>query len=648
MLSNTTFKTKTMKQTFIKIALLSVSSFFINEIQAQVTIGLNTEPVIGALLQLKEKDINGNIANSEKGLMMPRVALNQKEYTGSNLAMTINYSDTYINWDINKHIGLTVYNVTHRPTDGLCRGLYTWTGEAWEKLGKQCDGYTGGGTGGSSSSLSLNLNGGDQNLNLQFPSGKKPTVINPENVGVTWAPGTLNPYVNTSNSGSYPPVSFETLPTISTSGTGVGTIPIKPAPIPQYEIDNSPFITKESIVKVDLADPNTGQVLQKEIVVNQTNKELLVNNSKNPTPGRINNSTTTTSVNVNTNAKYNIVLPNDGSISLQSPSNGGQELYNGGSNTFQETFYVNPALTKRKNYITFTDSESTKRFDDVVYTIMNCDVYKEDTLEQSLNLWQRLYCSTGNCAEGTNGDKSNPHSVQYHRDRSGRLFFSAIFGTTRWMTTNLATTVSETLTLTPTHSVLTDLVNNPSYNIFYYSYPRTTYDIKAQHGTVPASISQIYNDFNRLGLLYDWATAGTVCNPGWHLPSAAEFNTLISTIRANPTYYSSDPNDRDVTSIIKESCNGSSLSFLEGGFDALNAGLYSSGYGNAYRPLQHFSKHIYFWTSTLSGGLNRYAYIATTNTTTTKIVEPNGDTLGEFGNQLIIREVKGSVRCIKD
>ncbi|WP_165045734.1 FISUMP domain-containing protein [Dysgonomonas sp. ZJ709] len=96
------------------------------ELNAQVTIGTYTEPMKGALLDLKENP-NGN---SDKGLILPRVTLVNRNSLqpcadgteGDNSAI---------------HTGLVVYNVTTITTnaqDRLCPGTHVWDGAKWEPI----------------------------------------------------------------------------------------------------------------------------------------------------------------------------------------------------------------------------------------------------------------------------------------------------------------------------------------------------------------------------------------------------------------------------------------------------------------------------------------------------------------------------------
>jgi len=105
---------------------------------AQVTVGLGSPPVEGAILQLKQRDNIG--ANSTKGLALPRVSLTDL----NNLfpMFTDNGAGGYnegVKADQDAmHIGLTVYNVN---TVGciIRQGVFTWEGDKWIQLGKPVD-----------------------------------------------------------------------------------------------------------------------------------------------------------------------------------------------------------------------------------------------------------------------------------------------------------------------------------------------------------------------------------------------------------------------------------------------------------------------------------------------------------------------------
>lgn len=84
--------------------------------QAQVTIGSASEPVYGAILQLKENDSKGT--NATKGFGFPRVFLSN----GDKLFPMFPEGYNIVQDTINE--GLTVYNTNSKFSSG--RGIYTW------------------------------------------------------------------------------------------------------------------------------------------------------------------------------------------------------------------------------------------------------------------------------------------------------------------------------------------------------------------------------------------------------------------------------------------------------------------------------------------------------------------------------------------
>lgn len=126
--------------------------FFSICLSAQVTIGTNEKPAPGALLQLKAlNDITNGGANSNEGLMLPRVSL---ENETDLYPMFNDQKEAYLadkeNID-NAHTGLLVYNLANLKlvfevpatacepaiitTKGnIIPGLAIWNGTKWENL----------------------------------------------------------------------------------------------------------------------------------------------------------------------------------------------------------------------------------------------------------------------------------------------------------------------------------------------------------------------------------------------------------------------------------------------------------------------------------------------------------------------------------
>lgn len=101
--------------------------------KAQVTIGSNVTPNMGALLDLKE---NANKdTNSKRGLMLPRVNLKE---IGNLYPMFTDGDPSYTDTEKTLHIGLIVYNLTDDPANGLCPGPYVWEDNQWVRLLEPC------------------------------------------------------------------------------------------------------------------------------------------------------------------------------------------------------------------------------------------------------------------------------------------------------------------------------------------------------------------------------------------------------------------------------------------------------------------------------------------------------------------------------
>jgi len=119
-----------LQRLLLKGVALLISIITINNLSAQVTIGVEEVPMYGALLQLKtKKNISDGSANATKGLGLPRVQLlDIDDLTGilSSGEMVGNYKET--------HEGLLVYSVSEGCSNGhpFYPGTYVWNGLEWE------------------------------------------------------------------------------------------------------------------------------------------------------------------------------------------------------------------------------------------------------------------------------------------------------------------------------------------------------------------------------------------------------------------------------------------------------------------------------------------------------------------------------------
>lgn len=114
------------------LLLLGLLSLIFPVSNAQVTIGVDEAPAQGALLQLKtQKNVIGALANSTKGLGLPRVQLvDIDDMTG--LLPSQDMIGTYKK----DHEGLVVYSISEGCSGGhpFYPGIYVWNGVEWESI----------------------------------------------------------------------------------------------------------------------------------------------------------------------------------------------------------------------------------------------------------------------------------------------------------------------------------------------------------------------------------------------------------------------------------------------------------------------------------------------------------------------------------
>lgn len=124
-----------MTRLFITLILVLCISSPIS-LYAQVTIGSDLKPAQGALLDLKGH------GHTQKGLGLPRVKLiNNTPTNSTKLAESIGGTGE---WDMDKHIGLIIYNMTegtgecindNYSLEGVPReGIHVWNGEKWQNM----------------------------------------------------------------------------------------------------------------------------------------------------------------------------------------------------------------------------------------------------------------------------------------------------------------------------------------------------------------------------------------------------------------------------------------------------------------------------------------------------------------------------------
>ncbi|MCD7973808.1 MAG: hypothetical protein LUG18_14315, partial [Candidatus Azobacteroides sp.] len=114
-----------MNTTIKKMIFFPVFLLCILHGKAQVTVGMDEAPAVGALLDLKDEAETNGEKNAGKGVKFPRV-----ELSGLNTLEPLLSAQQAADDDQKKiHKGLVVYNVSE--TAGLQEGLYYWDGNGW-------------------------------------------------------------------------------------------------------------------------------------------------------------------------------------------------------------------------------------------------------------------------------------------------------------------------------------------------------------------------------------------------------------------------------------------------------------------------------------------------------------------------------------
>ncbi|MDR1783793.1 MAG: hypothetical protein LBR13_05995, partial [Dysgonamonadaceae bacterium] len=110
------------KRFFYLVAIIGF--LFFNNLSAQVTIGSMEDPLQGSLLDFKQYNTSGSIENANKGVVFPRVSL--ENCTSLKPLSTANDAG-----EMQKYTGMVVYNLVEDNTLGLDFGLMSWNGEEW-------------------------------------------------------------------------------------------------------------------------------------------------------------------------------------------------------------------------------------------------------------------------------------------------------------------------------------------------------------------------------------------------------------------------------------------------------------------------------------------------------------------------------------
>ena len=97
---------------------------------SQVTIGSTSLPLKGAILDLKENDEESGNANSNRGLILPRVFLTNI----NELSPILSISEPNYESLKPRYAGLVVYNVNANASSSLEKGVYVWDGIKWNSI----------------------------------------------------------------------------------------------------------------------------------------------------------------------------------------------------------------------------------------------------------------------------------------------------------------------------------------------------------------------------------------------------------------------------------------------------------------------------------------------------------------------------------
>jgi uncharacterized protein (TIGR02145 family) len=201
--------------------------------------------------------------------------------------------------------------------------------------------------------------------------------------------------------------------------------------------------------------------------------------------------------------------------------------------------------------------------------------------------------------------KTSPSPPDSITDEDGNVYYTVIIGTQTWMQENLKTTSYNDGTSIPLVSdeITWSNLTTPAY--CWYDNDEATY-------------GETY------GVLYNWYSVhtGKLCPTGWHVPSDAEWNTLISFLGVFPARKLKE--DGTIHWISSYKVNN------ESGFTALPGGKHHNN--GAFEQIRYVG---YFWTDTeydAADALNHY-------------VDHYND--GIYGSNYS-KKNGFSVRCIKD
>lgn len=119
-----------MRHTFLVLYSFLMVLLSSNTLFGQTIIGIGEVPVPGSLIQIKNiYNVNGGEANSDKGVLLPRVNL-------TDLNMLYPMFPSGYDKDVQDkiHAGLIVYNINVNLLNGKGAGVYVWDGNKWSAI----------------------------------------------------------------------------------------------------------------------------------------------------------------------------------------------------------------------------------------------------------------------------------------------------------------------------------------------------------------------------------------------------------------------------------------------------------------------------------------------------------------------------------
>lgn len=538
-----------MKIRILTQAILIIALTLTTGLYGQITIGSGQKANPGTLLDLKME------GNTSKGLVLPRVKLTDTdnlypmfETTPGSGTPNSNYNTTAKKAAEDAlHTGLVVYNTNYCLAFG--NGLYIWDGTEWQKLGNR-----------TLAGISFNQEYFD------LPSGRDGRRMDPQTLTITWPGGigSIAPTWTAAASSPFTAIPFTVTPLAPNPlVNSPENMTLLPNMMSTNEVSTEPWKTKETILTFTYSE--CGQT--RSVTLNQTRYALKINN-------QFDNSTINYAAAGNRN--FNVEGNTSWTLSISgvlaslinvTPTSGGTDLKDGTSVVSNVELTIGTGGDKYDAAkIIFKDTQTSKRIDDIIVSVVNCNVGLEPTIKEWAsragfpNVDDPKVSNANDIAAGIN--TPNPVTgIAWHRDQDGNIFFSSEFGAAgRWMITNLAAKKYDSSRTDGSNSATAQstIINN-SYG---KNYPNPQWGYPTLSGSTNPSDVTYYNSNKRLGLLYNWAAAtlkkggsngeatindaGTnhakvqgICPSGWHLPSDYEWTKLENEIQTNTSKYSS-------------------------------------------------------------------------------------------------------------